>query len=61
VSEHAVIARFELPRTQAPELLTRLSMKGITAAEHFPGFDGIVLALQERGMWIDVLCAAPFI
>ncbi len=54
VSEHAVVARFELPRTQAPELLTRLSVQGVTAAEHFPGFDGIVAALQERSLWIDI-------
>jgi len=29
-------------------------MQGVTAVEHFPGFDGIVAALQERGMWTDI-------
>lgn len=51
--EHALIMFFLLPVEEAPALLTLLARDGVTAAEIFPGFGGVVQALKERNLWVD--------
>jgi hypothetical protein len=46
-----VMRRFLLPSTEAPKLLRLLSYEGVTAATVFPGYEGVVLAMQERALW----------
>ena len=40
-----------LPLSQAPQLLTLLARHQVTAAEHFPSYEGVVKALKEREFW----------
>jgi hypothetical protein len=40
-----------LPHSQAPRLLRFLGYAGVSAASIFPGFDGVVRALNERRYW----------
>ena len=51
--EHALIMFFLLPVEEAPALLTLLARDGVTAAEIFPGYGGVVQALKERDLWVD--------
>jgi hypothetical protein len=51
--EHALIMYFLLPVEEAPALLTLLARDGVTAAEVFPGYGGVVQALKERNLWVD--------
>ena len=51
--DHALIMYFLLPVEEAPALLTLLAREGITAAEIFPGYGGVVQALKERNLWVD--------
>jgi hypothetical protein len=50
---HALIIYFMLPVEEAPALLTLLARDGVTAAEVFPGYGGVVQALKERNLWKD--------
>lgn len=45
------LRRFSLPRSEAPNLLRELSVEGIDGASMFPGPDGVVKAMKERGLW----------
>ena len=47
-----VLISFRLPVSQAPQLLTLLARHHVTAAEHFPGYEGVVKALKEREFWV---------
>lgn len=47
-----VLISFRLPLSQAPQLLTLLARHRVTAAEHFPGYEGVVKALKEREFWV---------
>jgi hypothetical protein len=40
--------RFQLEIKHAPHLLTLLARERVTAAKFFPGYDGVVRALEER-------------
>jgi hypothetical protein len=51
--EHALVMYFLLPLKQAPALLSLLARDGVTAAEVFPGYRGVVQSLKERNFWMD--------
>jgi len=45
------LTKFLLPIARARELLRLLAFEGISAAELFPGYGGVVKALGERRLW----------
>jgi hypothetical protein len=45
------LTKFTLSIGRARELLRLLAFEGISAAELFPGFGGVVKALSERHLW----------
>lgn len=47
----APLRRFELPWSEAPKLLRLLSYEQVDAVRLFPGRDGVVRAMKERGLW----------
>jgi len=49
---------FTLDRAHAPQLLGLLSQEGVTAASVFPGYEGVVQALKERG-WLRAKWPRP--
>jgi hypothetical protein len=42
---------FTLPIDEAPRLLRLLALEGISASTLFPGYGGVVKALQEESLW----------
>jgi hypothetical protein len=48
---HPIFYQLCLPAEQAPHLPRLLAVQGIDAATVFPGFDGVVKALEERKYW----------
>ena len=46
-----VLTKFVLPIARARELLRLLAFEGMSAAELFPGYGGVVRALGERRLW----------
>jgi len=46
------MTRFTLPIARSRELLRLLAFEGISAAELFPGYGGVVKALGERQLWL---------
>jgi hypothetical protein len=46
-----VLFKFELPVTEASELLRLLGKHGVSAATLFPGFDGVAAAMKEQDYW----------
>lgn len=47
----AVMRCFTLEATEAPKLLRLLSYEGVTAATIYPGYEGVVRAMEERSLW----------
>jgi len=47
-----LLTKFLLPIGQAQRLLRALAFEGISAAELFPGYTGIVRAMNERRLWM---------
>lgn len=45
------LCKFTVPASEAPKLLRLLAMHGMTAASVFPGYAGVVLAMNERRLW----------
>lgn len=45
------LTKFVLPIARARELLRLLAFEGISAAELFPGYGGVVRALGQRRLW----------
>jgi hypothetical protein len=45
------LTKFTLPVGRARELLRLLAFEGVSAAELFPGYGGVVKALSERQLW----------
>jgi len=50
-SDDPVLTQVGLPIEEAPRLLRLLAFQGVDAATVFPGFDGVVKALEERRLW----------
>ena len=50
-SDDPVLTQVCLPIEEAPRLLRLLAFQGVDAATVFPGFDGVVKALEERRLW----------
>lgn len=48
------LTKFTLPIRKAQRLLRLLAFEGISAAELFPGYGGVVSALRERRLWRPV-------
>lgn len=46
------LTKFVLPIARARELLRLLAFEGVSAAELFPGYGGVVKALGERRLWM---------
>jgi hypothetical protein len=54
LSDDPVLTQVCLPVEEAPRLLRLLAFQGVDAATVFPGFDGVVKALDERRLWETV-------
>jgi hypothetical protein len=50
---HVKLTKFVLPIARAQKLLRLLAFEGISAAELFPGYGGVVKALAERKLWLE--------
>jgi hypothetical protein len=53
------LVKFTLPIAETPRLLRCLAFAGINAATIYPGFNGAVTALLERGLWADETLNEP--
>jgi hypothetical protein len=45
------LIKFVLPKNKAIELLRELAKMHVSAASLFPGYDGVVKALEEKEKW----------
>jgi hypothetical protein len=50
---HLKLTRFLLPATESPALLRLLAYEGVSGAELFPGYEGVVRGVKERRVWDD--------
>jgi hypothetical protein len=51
LADGPILYRLRLPVEQAPRLLRQLAFLGCDAASMYPGYDGVLLALEERRLW----------
>jgi FRG domain len=51
LSDDPVLTQICLPVEESPRLLRLLAFQGVDASTVFPGFDGVVKALEERRLW----------
>lgn len=51
MKEHPILHQLCLPVEEAPRLLRLLAFERVNAATVFPGFDGVVSALEEQRYW----------
>jgi hypothetical protein len=48
---NSILQKLTLPASEARSLMARLAYEGVSAATVFPGYSGVVEAIQESAWW----------